>query len=327
MEGHYASVQQFIETAIQNQLLIQGLPLGRFEAPEAKQGLTGQSSVLRSLPAGQQASLLVRPRNVLVTSAAISPTRKTIWGLHNRFFPSKIGLRVLANLAEELGKEFVDLETTQEEAGKQARLIGRMLVDYDDKIGSQHGDKLSTGLPVGKQDKSLARFSDMFVGFLKSDESAEGLPADLGFVIIKLETKGNALIGLTEKGKQFVQLANPVLDRQDNSIPDRTLSEDEADFLLSHMRTWLPLEWERCQRVLGAISQGENGPDKLDNVLHLKEKHQSLDNISTERAGIVSRLTELGLVRRKRTGLKVTYSLTERGGQYSNKKREVGVTS
>jgi predicted transcriptional regulator len=248
--------------------------------------------------------------------------KKTIWGLYNRIFPTKIGLRVIAKLTEEANDAFVELHKVQEEAGKQARFIGKELADYDETSGRPLGEKFSTGLPIGKQDKALSRYGAMFVGLLRSDGRAEGLPVDLGFVIVKRAERAKELVALTESGAEFVKLTNPILDRQGNVMPDYTLSEDEADFYLSHIRHWLPPEWERTQLTLTAISEGHNEPDKLDKVLRHDEKKQKSDSLSTERAGIISRLTELGLVRRRRTGLRVTYSLTNRGEQYLNKRNE-----
>jgi hypothetical protein len=69
--------------------------------------------------------------------------------------------------------------------------------------------------------------------------------------------------------------------------------------------------------VLGAISSGANTPDKLDDALeeHVSkrdEKPFTRAFLTTQRAGVISRMIDLGLIQRIRDGINVTYTLTEK---------------
>lgn len=306
--GHYDGVQQFVEVAIENQLFLQKLPSDVYPEKLAPQKEKIYSNILST-------RLPMPLKDPPFTDEPAEIQRKTLWGLYNRVFPAKIALRVLATLAAELEKPFVDFLRVREEASRRARLIGKLLADDDEKARRHHGEKLSTGLPIGSQDKAIARYQNMFVGFQTSKGKGGGLLVDLGFAVIKDDEKGCKVIALTEIGTRFAKLSSPILDVQ-NPITNVALSEEEADAYLNHIKELLPLEFSLYQKILDAISSGKNTPEELDLVVRTDLENLKKSVLATERAGMISRLTELGMLRRNRIGLSVSYSLTPRGEQF-----------
>lgn len=320
-EGRYDDVRQFLRAAISNQIFLENSPLGLIGQPaqtERPLELSRENEVPKT-----EFNPTSRPENVPFTAETLKARKQTIWGLYNRLFPVKVATRVLANLAVQSGIEFVDFGRVQEEAATQAKLIGRRLARYDEQSGLGHGEKLSSGLPLGRSEKAAIRYMDMFVGYLKSDGRAEGLPTDLGMMIIRKPQAGSAVVALTEAGRDFAVLANPVLDGELTKGIVSALSEEESDFLLSYIRNWMPSEYSSYQVVLKAIMAGKNDPEKLDAVVKSTLSNLVRDASITHRTGIVSRLTELGLVTRKRSGLRVSYAPTMRGEKVAQE-RESG---
>ncbi len=312
--GEYTDTQQFIEVAIENQLRLQDSPLGFTPTGPIDEGAPHTVSSTQQSHEFQSDLLVLPDDRVLYLQGGLERSDKTIWGLYNRIFPSKIALRVISNMTIKQSIPLLNLDEVQNEAGKAARMLGHELDYRDKKAKKQHGEKLATGLPMGSRDKATLRYQKMFVGSPNGNGSGKGLPAELGFVTIKKEN-GRGLIGLTERGATFARLQNPILDNQQVQSAS-TLSEEELEFVIRHLKERMPKEWERCRVMLRSIREGEETPRELDNALRHLDK--SLDSgTSTERAGIVSRLTEIGLVTRRREGLAVFYSLTDRGKRVS----------
>lgn len=311
--GEYVDLQEFVRVAIENQLHLQELPQGPVtEGEAADQPLHNQhlSSLLTNLPL----NLLAIPARELPTLLnPQKPSSITIWGLYNRVFPAKVAIRVMYNLAALRASPSIDLKEVQSEASRSARQLGTELSYLDAKARKLHGEKMATGLPLGSRDRSTLRYEEMFVGTLGKDDTPQGLPAELGFAAL-IREKGKAVIGLTELGARFAKFQNPILDME-HDHQDSIFSNEEAGFLISNIKDRLPEEWSRCVAVLRAIEHGKNTPKAIETAL-ISSKRDS-DAAPTERAGILSRLTETGLIKRRRDGLNVSYSITEKGSEWT----------
>jgi Arc/MetJ-type ribon-helix-helix transcriptional regulator len=311
--GEYADLQEFVRVAIENQLHLQELPAG----PVTEREANGQPALNQRL----SSPLVDRPLNLLALPSRELPTllhpqkpnNTTIWGLYNRIFPAKVAIRVMCNLAALRGSPSIDLKEVQSEASRAARQLGNELSYLDARARKLHGEKMATGLPLGSRDRSTLRYEEMFVGSLGKGDTPQGLPAELGFATL-LREKGKAVIGPTELGARFAKLQNPILDME-HDHQDSIFSDEEADFLISNIKDRLPVEWSRCVAVLRAIEHGKNTPNAIETAL-VSSKRDS-DAAPTERAGILSRLTETGLIKRRREGLNVSYSITGKGGEWT----------
>jgi predicted transcriptional regulator len=70
-----------------------------------------------------------------------------------------------------------------------------------------------------------------------------------------------------------------------------------------------------------ALSAGATSPEKLDDALEeflpkRKDKPFTRAFLTTQRAGVVSRLVDLGLIQRVREGTNVTYKMTDKGLEF-----------
>jgi len=111
---------------------------------------------------------------------------------------------------------------------------------------------------------------------------------------------------------------NPVLDLRN----PESLSQEEVNFLLDHLGDHLPEEFEHMTMALIAIATGKQTRQELNSVLkeYYMRYHEGIawshTVVSTMRSGLMSRLNDLGLIRREKRGKNVGYRLTSRGIKY-----------
>jgi hypothetical protein len=325
-EGRYRSVQDFIFAAAENQV---------YDVEQCRDVVTVQqdSSILsRSfLPhtsdrAIQQTSdvdyRLLSPDLAGGKVETVPPPEppqvgSEIYGLWNRFFPVKITTRVLANMLKGDGSN-VPLEALQENASRNARALGKLLLKKERDLGRKRHDMIATALPTKRDEfKARARFKSHFVGYLtKRDRETkiEGAPAVLRFVNVFKGENGRDQVGLTAAGLKFASLGNPVIDQEDFNSP---LSDEERRFIIEHISVELPEERKLMRFVLQSIKAGAANPDALqEEVKKLKPKLNKRTELVTFRSGLLSRMFELRLLTRERNGLSVRYCVTPEGERF-----------
>ena len=155
--------------------------------------------------------------------------------------------------------------------------------------------------------------------------SLTGLPIELK--LAHRDQSRTPRILLTEAGWHFAEMRNPILDEGKNGRQSK-FSIEEIEFLLAHIRSRVPAEAFAYKVVLEAISQGAKTPDKLDDALEeyvpkRDEKPFTRAFLTTQRAGVVSRMIDLGLVQRIRDGINVTYAATKTLESSPNPLRQV----
>lgn len=331
-EGGYESPQEFVTTAVENQLELEESDVDEFKTlNEAIEEFDidhtegDDETTLKTDKVGAD-GLGRLEYDCVPTVAPPDEERLTdgpLWGQYNKIFPAKLVSRRLANVIQELnedgtstpqdGIQWVDLEQFQKETGHLARNYGLQIKEYDEKQARGRGEKLSAGLPTGEnQEKSVGRFQTHFIGRLSQDGSLAGAAPSLLFVDVNNEDVSR--IGITEAGLAFAELYNPLLDKGPQA--DESLSSGERDFYLDHTRSELPVEYDAMVTVAKAIAEGYDRPDELtDQISKLRENWgESIAN--TIRSGLVSRMHELGLIERERVGQRgIAYTLTETGGE------------
>jgi hypothetical protein len=125
---------------------------------------------------------------------------------------------------------------------------------------------------------------------------------DLKFVNAIQDEDGIFRIGLTEFGKQFAVLENHALDL---GKPD-SLPMEETSFLINQIADNIPKEFEHIMTVLKAIKEGKQTRMELNEVLkqYYVIDHQGVEwsyaVINTMRSGLMSRLNDLGLIKREK---------------------------
>lgn len=308
----YENIQSFLLTAVENQLYLEKQPLTQSPLQDLRSGRSFEESASSS-------SLSLTSQNGLTSSDFVTVqdpqpevlNAESLWALHNRIFPIKTSLRVLLNILKSNPTKdgYVSLRTVQDATLEEARRLGRLLSHADKKSHRLHGSKLSAGLPSAGEGSS-DRFRFNFVGSINSKNHLDGAPAILRFVNIRRNEEGESQIGITESGSQFALLENPILDKADYT---HAFSHEESDFYIRHIAEKLQKEHLLSMNILKAIKNGHTTPNKLTQVVLDANSNMKKEEAQVMRSSLISRLSELGFVLRKRTGLNVTYTLTSDG--------------
>jgi len=241
-----------------------------------------------------------------------------IFGQHNKLLPVKASCRAIASL---LGEAPAGVE-----AGDAARLVaneagelGVYLHAIDKKFNRQRDDALSTAFP-GRHDpdKGRIRYANQFVVGTTKQGQLTGLLVDLG--LINKLSRESLKVALTDAGWKFALMPNPVLDGQDEN-PATKLSSEECVFLEGHIASNVAVERSAYLQILRAIHSGYDNPEKLRAAFNDVEKETAKNKLyfSTQRAGAISRMADLGLLRRDRNGTRVSYVITDDGAEFLNK--------
>jgi len=109
-------------------------------------------------------------------------------------------------------------------------------------------------------------------------------------------------------------LENPLIDTKegwdDYYKSGVRFSVKEIDFLLNHFQRNIPSEWKLISDISSLIYEGHNRPKLLEEKLS-EEYDWDKTKISQMRNGALSRMEELCLISREKSGREVTYHLTD----------------
>ncbi len=263
-----------------------------------------------------------------------------LWGQINRIFPMKAALRFINSLnRNEDGLVDVSLFNTKGELAKMLQFYGKFLSTID-TIGKRgKSRKLSTSFPIGddkyKLEKSTSRFLHHFVFELRKDNLVTGGLVKMNFIKLYKITGEKPKVGVTDAGNKFAKLSNPILDEDpifsgkniarlsQMSDEDKlnyfnkdfdTLSLKEKGFILKHIKASYPAEYNAIKRLLKNIHDGKNSPVKLKQSMKSYLGTGLSDSaLGTVVNGLVSRCTELSLLKKTKEGLNVTYHVSNAG--------------
>jgi Arc/MetJ-type ribon-helix-helix transcriptional regulator len=246
-----------------------------------------------------------------------------LWGQYNRLFPVKLVVRCLANELERIKDEraessqWINLPQFDNYIADIARTVGKKVASHDERQGRKRGEKLAAGLPTGEDaEKSMDRFQTHFVGRAEHGGNLTGAPPHL--LLVNMQQEDGGTIGLTEAGREFASLENPLLDGGFDA--SNSLSRAERRFYVSHVRDVRPEEHEAMEKVAQAIEEGDDRPTSLTERVAYLNPNWSNSQAKTIRSGLTSRMYELGLVDRRRVGQRGTaYELTAEGDAFLNK--------
>jgi len=306
-KGEYRTVQEFISTAIQNQIYLIEQPESSITISRPSQ--IRPSEIFKESKSDSTSLLDLRNFKVETKDEPKNMGKRTLSGFWNKFLPVKITLRVLANM-QHGNKTSVLLDMLQENASVEARKLGQTLVRKERGSGRKRGDRLFTALPVKRSgDKSRLRFKSHFVGSL-SGGKIDGMPGALELLHISKGSDGKDYVSISERGLSFAGLPNPIIDNNDYNS---TLSEEEKAFLVAEIRSRLPDEYEAIRSVLKLIEEGNADTKTL--LGELKKTHPELSHnkLTIFLSGMLNRLADLGLVTRIFEGLAFKYEVSEKG--------------
>ena len=261
------------------------------------------------------------PNDAFVAGMEITADR-WIFGQHNKLLPVKANVRALLNLLRTATKlSGVELEEASRQIANEASRLGDVLRRSDTDFKRSRDESIALAFPSSEpsnSDKSRLRYASQFVGSVSREGRMTGLLIDLK--LVNIDRHKPPRIRLTEPGLRFAELHNPILDAEEPNQQER-FSPEEIDFMLRHIQGHLPVEQFAFSATLNAITDGSNTPEMLDAALKKylpdrKDKPFTLAFLTTQRAGVISRMADLGLVTRTRSGPNVTYVATERANQF-----------
>lgn len=242
------------------------------------------------------------------------PVDRWLFGQFNRLLPAKASCRALANLFLKRGL-VKSLDEMAGEIARAATVLGTVLSQRDQQSSIPRDDALATAFPSSSgvnAEKGVLRFSSQFVVSVSAQGQLSGLL--VGLKLINRLGGPRSPISLTNTGWAFAALRNPILDEGHDGRNGK-FSADEVDFLLEHILASVPAERFAYRKLIEAIESGAKTPDALDEALApLRSKAGVKPSfVTTQRSGAISRMSDVGLVERVRSGVRVEYAVTEKG--------------
>lgn len=250
------------------------------------------------------------------------PLPRWTFGQYNRLLPVKVACRGLAELSRKEPRG-VTIPAAAERLALAATELGDYLASIDQRCGHSRDELLATAFPTTSETvaKSRARFANQFVASVSKQGQLSGLAVDLK--LLNWAPNSTSRLQLTVAGWRFALLESPILDHtiECPGGPVLRFSDEEITFLLEHISQHVPAEAFAYRAVLDAISEGANTPSALDAALTRYgsqdgEREFSESFLASQRSGAVSRMTDLRLVERLRSGVRVEYAVTTAGRSY-----------
>jgi len=316
-KGDYLSIENFVQVAVKNQLLLE--TEGRIE-------VAGRRRVQRTVRTERSplSTILCAPKKAQVQELGTplldeSIKNAPIWGQINRLAPAKLVLRILLSNLSAAKDRFVDLRRFSAEVAEQATKF-RRFAKKNDKMRRIRGEEVYVGFPK-KGPSSQQRFLNYYVGKGPLRKWTDSIITGLSLGNIKEMEDGSTVLGLTEAGLKFALLHSPLIDDffLKRKQIDAPLSSDEVSFLMNHIKSVRPREYEFLVFILGSIKKGDDTPIKLKSRVfdYLKgiKLHIRLSEkvANTMQVGAIGRLVEMRLLKIKKQAQKSKYSVTEKG--------------
>ena len=189
-------------------------------------------------------------------------------GFYSRLLPVKIVITALGHLLERKKDSKVELQELRVYAYDIAEELGTILSKYEKEHDIPRNKKKSTGLPkmdkeytdVEKLQMATKRFKDLFVGKVRKDRITEenhfeGALSALGLVYA-FEEEDKKFISLTEHGKEFFLMENPIIQGEYNKD---SLTKKESDFILNELIPKRELEKKFIDIAVSVIKRFQQG--------------------------------------------------------------------
>jgi hypothetical protein len=245
-----------------------------------------------------------KPVATALPMSAETQNAERIFGQVNRIFPFKLVCRWLATAAAN-DQQWPKFTSVSARLADDAGTIGSLLDQWDNSESGERGSELATALPRRKNNASLDRFLSQFVARVtRASEISPGAVCQYGFARFE-----DATLALTEQGVEFAKLKNPILDDHDRHATT-SLSSPETDFLITHIRKWVPTEWSDMRSAIMAVKSGKVSPTEVATVMRADLPGQWTDSmVQTHVSGVIARLTDIRLLGRTWLGRNVQYQL------------------
>ena len=207
-----------------------------------------------------------------------------LWNFYSRLLPAKITLTALGDLINRSNTLIVSLggeNGFRVKAFDIAEELADKLRTYERKNKLGRTKKLSTGFPRERSADNLTqglvekRFKDKYAVTVrksrKTGEHIEGALAALGLITVK-EYDSEHFITMTELGKEFYKLPNPVL----SGDYTHAFSGDEVKFIAEKLIPQRELEDLLCKKALEIVSSVDDQEEQI------KKLGEAFENVVVE---------------------------------------------
>ena len=256
--------------------------------------------------------------------SSVSPLSDTIrnmpiWGQVNRLAPAKLVLRMLLNNLASSDERSADLKRFSAETAERATEF-RLFTKKRDKTSRIRGTELHVSFPK-KTPSSQQRFLNYYVGKASLQKWTGSILTGLSLAKIEETNEGAIVIGLTEHGLKFAMLHSPLIDDffLDGKQITSSFSNEEISFLIEHIKSTRPGEYDFLAFTLASVKRGTNTPTKLKDKIYEFLKSKDLGFQVSEKVantmlvGAIGRLVEMGLLKIEKDAQKSKYLVSEKG--------------
>lgn len=256
---------------------------------------------------------------------------------YRRFLPEKLVIATLSHLLESKKTTKVELKDLRVNAYDLLEEYCTMITNYEKKENIKRQNKMSTGLPKKGKDsdgdsniETEMRMKDTLIGKTRTSRVLggrhfEGALSSMGLVYA-FEEEDKIFISLSEMGKKFFLLDNPVFPNNDFS--KGSLSEKESKFIMEEIIPKRELEKSIIDKILSTVKIFEKSKKRdswkkkdlteLESVIQSEYKeyvrknpdtsekfnltHLAIDNAQTKakmkqkRLAVMGRLVEMRLI-------------------------------
>jgi len=316
--GAYSDIRQFVNVAVSNQL----------EEEASASGIEMGSSRLTAELSSHQKAMVGSPNREQTTIKPLIPTTfnwrrqlphvqleqsqiqpkstDLIWYFYNRFFPLKVVIYQLAKTIVSQQNNWAELGDLQVQAFEFAQEVATRLKNMEMGAKMPRNKKLSTGLPASnvelfglrgtakkkKDDKILrgrTRFMDQIVGkYVTRDRTFSGACFELGLIGVKPENQ-TCYVSLTELGREFASLENPILDKESY---ESAFSDKEVHLIFHKVYSRFPLENRIIKKIIEGLKKENLTSSQIDGLF----KDEKREFLIQERIATMGRLSELQIV-------------------------------
>jgi len=316
--GNYSDIPQFVNVAISNQLeeesstikgpiIHSGKLSSEVEVGQLRMESKGDSQKLTFPTANQFVLWRKQLQDLQVESTKIQPrTSDLIWYFYNRFFPVKLVIHVLAQIIAIQHKNWIELADLQVQAFEFAEGVATKLKNFEISAKMARNKKLSTGLPASRMEligfrgtskrkkeekliRGRTRFMDQIVGkYVPKNRMFSGACFDLGLIGVQQRDE-SSYVSLSELGKEFALLENPILDKD---LFEAAFSDKEVYFIFHKIYSRFKLEEKIVKNIIEWLKKESLTSSQIDELF----KREHSEYISEQRIATMGRLSELQIV-------------------------------
>ena len=182
---------------------------------------------------------------------------------YRRFLPVKLVIYILAHLLERKRATKIELKELRVNAYDILEEYGIMIRRYEKKHDVPRNNKISTSLPRkidfgDERDlETKIRIKDIVIGKMRNSRILDGRYFDGALsamgLVYAFEESDKEFISLTENGKRFILLDNPIFPKHD--FTHGALSSKEAEFILNGIIPQRELEYNIVQKIIKTVKE------------------------------------------------------------------------